>query len=114
MEDVMDLLNTELKAAEASFEALRLGVSAEIPLEDSRYLGFGKSGRNWQLYVRHVDDHKQEVTLASRKTRIEAAHKLGQLKEALYNANTEQLELARKAVLAVREFNRQVLEEITD
>lgn len=110
----MDVLNTELKAAEASFEALRLGVSAEVPLEDSRHLGFGKFGREWQLYIRLVDDQRQEVTLASRKTRIEVANKLDQLKTALYEASTEQLELARQAVLTVQAFNRQILEEISD
>lgn len=114
MEEIMDQLNAELKVAEASFEALRLGVSAEIPLEDSRHLGFGKFGRSWRLYVRHMDDQTQEVTLASRRTRIEAAGKLGQLKMALFDSSAEQLELARKAVLAVQDFNRQLLEELPD
>lgn len=110
----MDLLNVELKVAEAAFEALRLGVSAEIPLEDSRHLGFGKFNGDWQLYIRLTDDQRQEVTLASRKTRIEVAGKLEQLKAALYDSNNEQLVLARKAVLEVQAFNRQILQEIPE
>lgn len=103
-------LNNELMKAEAGFQALNLGVGAEVELSDC-LLGFGKDDKEWLLYARtkQPDSHKQPLTQRSRRTRVEAVYKLGHLGAALLSTSEEQLRLVREAVETARAFNADML-----
>lgn len=107
LDEATERLNQTLRRAEATFAALKLGVSASVPLrQDGQWnvvLRFTKDANEWRpMVVNSIGPQSTDTPLlsASRETRLCALSKLPELYQAMLAAVDKQaasieLELSR-------------------
>jgi hypothetical protein len=101
-----ELLNGALLEAEDALCDLELGVSASVSLDEERVLHFRKRGNEWALVVTRPGDDASgtELLKTSRKTRLDAAHKLPALHAALLDSYDVEHHRVEDAIQAVQAF----------
>lgn len=95
-----DTLNATIEGAEQAFRELKLGCPAEVWMDKTHALGFGKVKDKWRLYLRSIEDEGDEGDGAGRmplhqsalKWRLEASSFLDKLLVALVAAGEKQLD----------------------
>ena len=96
-------LNLVLQEAEKALVLANVGVSADVVLDATSSLRFGKRSGEWQLLVGYATGGEVRLLTASRETRVAAAMHL----QELYNALVEQARVECAAV----ELATQVVEQ---
>lgn len=100
----IDELTALLGDAEDVIAAMHLGVAAEVPIEGAGRLRFCKRGAEWGLYFENQVGDIQDLSVASKKVRIEAAFLLSKLVEALHVAKDRENEALLRAISTVKGF----------
>jgi hypothetical protein len=78
-----DRLNELLLNAEEHFRQQQYRVTTTVPLKEGRLLTWTKEGPDWRLLVLGERCDPQAIQHAPRAVRIEVAHNLGRLQDAL-------------------------------
>jgi hypothetical protein len=98
-------LNEAIGLAEEAFVALRLGVTASVPLspDGGQRLRFGKRAGGWQLLVESPEGESRLIH-TSRETRVLAVGRLDGLFDALVEVAHSDLAATEAAVANARMF----------
>lgn len=107
LDTATDQLNAILTDAEKAIRNLRLGVSAEVSIDEYNKLGWRRYGQLWGLVVDHT--RKDEVTTASltnctREVRLKSAHLLGELLSAMFERAETEIERVEAATKTASAF----------
>jgi len=110
LDDADDSLSQRIVLAEKSLAKLKLGVDISVPLDCpaewvSRYLAFGKHGRDWRLLIEEgpaggdpEDWSTKALSDTDRETRAKAFEKLPDLLEAGLRQMRSSIERRRQLI----------------
>lgn len=115
LEKMTDELNASLERAEKAIFSLRLGVRAEVVIDEdlecpgySDVLVYGKDGGVWGLFIidRHDLSNKEWIPIlkASKERRVKASEVLSELVDKLIDTAREQLTLMKERVDSIDEL----------
>lgn len=105
-----DDLTASVLRVEEALQALRLGVNAQVPLDDQgRFLSFEKAKKGWGLYVISSETDRQPLCNASRESRVRAAEVYDALLAEMFVQAEAQVSIVKDARDRTEEFVTRVL-----
>jgi len=99
-----DELTVSVDKVEETFRALRLGVNAQVPLDDTRFVAFKRSGKEWRLVVIDPVNGDQPLRNCSRECRVRAAEIYDALLRELFVQAEAQVSIVKDARERTEDF----------
>jgi len=110
LDTASDELRELLHRAEDHFRKMKASVTAQVRIDEETVLSFEKREKDWILCFRVTHKGKERFTplqTASRRLRVLTAMKLNEMREAILDAQSANLEEVESAISCAKEFLEQ-------